>query len=74
MVWCEDSGFDWELVDLLFDLCWWEWMCWIEVVLFVSGVLVLWDYLVWVVGLLVLVDLLIEDLIVDLEGCFYEVV
>jgi segregation and condensation protein B len=69
----EDSGLDRELADLPPDLRWREWMRRIEAVLFASGTPVARDDLARVVGQGASVDLLIEDLVVDLEGRPYAV-
>jgi segregation and condensation protein B len=69
----EEPELDRELADLPSDLRWREWMHRIEAVLFASATLVPRDNLVRVVGQGAAVDLLIEDLMVDLEGRPYEV-
>ena len=68
----EALGLDRELVDLPPDLRWREWMRRIEAVLFASATPVARDDLARVVGQGAAVDLLIEDLVVDLEGRPYE--
>lgn len=69
----EALGLDRELVDLPPELRWREWMRRIEAVLFASAAPVGRDDLERVVGPGVSVDLLVEDLMVDLEGRPYEV-
>ncbi len=70
----EALGLDRELDDLSPELRWREWMRRIEAVLFASATPVARDDLARVVGQGAAVDLLIEDLVVDLEGRPYEVV
>ena len=69
----EALGLDRELEDLSPELRWREWMRRIEAVLFASATPVARDDLARLVGQAVAVDLLIEDLVVDLEGRPYEV-
>ena len=69
----EALGLDRELVDLPPELRWRGWMHRIEAVLFASATPVARDDLARVVGQGAAVDLLIEDLVVDLEGRPYEV-
>ena len=64
---------DRELLNLSLDLRWREWMHRIEAVLFASAAPVARDDLGRVVGQGAAVDLLIEDLVVDLEGRPYEI-
>lgn len=64
---------DRELAVLPTDLRWQEWMRRIEAVLFASATPAARDDLAQVVGQGASVDLLIEDLVIDLEGCPYEV-
>jgi segregation and condensation protein B len=68
-----EPDLDRELTDLPADLRWREWMRRIEAVLFASATPVGRDDLARVVGLRASVDLLIEDLVVDLEGRPYEI-
>ncbi|WP_164662145.1 SMC-Scp complex subunit ScpB [Tropicibacter sp. Alg240-R139] len=68
-----DIAFDRELEGLPSELRWREWMRRIEAVLFASASPVPRGDLARVVGQGVSVDLLIEDLIVDLEGRSFEV-
>ena len=68
----EALGLDRELVDLSPELRWREWLHRIEAVLFASATPVARDDLARVVGQAAAVDLLIEDLVVDLEGRPYE--
>ncbi|OYU37898.1 MAG: chromosome segregation protein ScpB [Pseudorhodobacter sp. PARRP1] len=68
----EALGLDRELDDLSPELRWQEWMRRIEAVLFASATPVARDDLARVVGQVAAVDLLIEDLVVDLEGRPYE--
>ena len=68
----EALGLDRELEDLSPELRWREWMRRIEAVLFASATPVVRDDLARVVGQGAAVDLLIEDLVVDLEGRPYE--
>jgi len=70
----EEGRLDRELADLPADLRWREWMRRIEAVLFASARPVVRDDLERVVGQGASVDLLIDDLVVDLEGRPYEVV
>ncbi|MEN9410988.1 MAG: hypothetical protein RL216_2962 [Pseudomonadota bacterium] len=70
----EEGRLDRELADLPADLRWREWMRRIEAVLFASARPVARDDLERVVGQGASVDLLIDDLVVDLEGRPYEVV
>ncbi|MDZ4394073.1 SMC-Scp complex subunit ScpB [Cypionkella sp.] len=69
----EAQGLDRELEDLSPELRWREWMQRIEAVLFASATPVARDDLARVVGQGAAVDLLIEDLVVDLEGRPYEI-
>jgi segregation and condensation protein B len=69
----EEPDLDRELTDLPADLRWREWMRRIEAVLFASATPVGRDDLARVVGQRASVDLLIEDLVVDLEGRPYEI-
>jgi segregation and condensation protein B len=69
----EETGLDRELADLPPDLRWREWLRRIEAVLFASAAPVARGDLARVVGQGASVDLLIEDLVVDLEGRPYEV-
>lgn len=64
---------DRELAVLPSDLRWREWMRRIEAVLFASASPVARDDLARIVGQGASVDLLIEDLVIDLEGRPYEV-
>ncbi len=64
---------DRELAVLPPDLRWREWMRRIEAVLFASATPVARDDLARIVGQGAAVDLLIEDLVIDLEGRPYEV-
>ena len=64
---------DRELAVLPPDLRWREWMRRIEAVLFASATPVARDELARIVGQSASVDLLIEDLVIDLEGRPYEV-
>ena len=64
---------DRELAVLPSDLRWREWLRRIEAVLFASSAPVARDDLARVVGQGASVDLLIEDLVIDLEGRPYEV-
>lgn len=64
---------DRELAVLPTDLRWREWMRRIEAVLFASATPVARDDLARIVGQGASVDLLIEDLVIDLEGRPYEV-
>ena len=64
---------DRELADLPADLRWREWMRRIEAVLFASATPVGRGDLARVVGQRASVDLLVEDLVVDLEGRPYEI-
>jgi segregation and condensation protein B len=68
-----EPDLDRELTDLPADLRWREWMRRIEAVLFASATPVGRDDLARVVGQRASVDLLIEDLVVDLEGRPYEI-
>ena len=68
-----DAELDRELDDLPTELRWREWMRRIEAVLFASASPVPREDLARVVGQGESVDLLIEDLIVDLEGRAFEV-
>ena len=68
----EALSLDRELEDLSPELRWREWMRRIEAVLFASATPVARDDLARVVGQGAAVDLLIEDLVVDLEGRPYE--
>ena len=68
-----DAELDRELADLPSELRWREWMRRIEAVLFASRSPVPRDDLARVVGQGASVDLLIEDLLIDLEGRPYEV-
>ena len=67
-----EPDLDRELANLPPDLRWREWMRRIEAVLFASATPVARDDLARVVGQGAAVDLLIEDLVVDLEGRPYE--
>ena len=69
-----DSDLDRELEDLPNELRWSEWMRRIEAVLFASAAPVPREDLAKVVGKVVSVDLLIEDLVADLAGRSFEVV
>jgi segregation and condensation protein B len=69
----EHPGLDRELAGLPPDQRWREWMRRIEAVLFASAAPVQREDLARVVGQEALIDLLIEDLAVDLEGRPYEV-
>ena len=69
----QEPELDCDLADLSPDLRWREWMCRIEAVLFASASPVARADLVRVVGQGVSIDLLIEDLVVDLEGRPFEV-
>ena len=69
----EDTELDRELAALPPELRWREWMRRIEAVLFASTTPVAREDLARIVGLGASVDLLIEDLVVDLEGRPYEV-
>ncbi len=69
----EDSALDRNLSDLPADLRWREWLRRIEAVLFASASPVARDDLARVVGQGVSVDLLIEYLVIELEGRPYEV-
>ena len=69
----EALGLDRELEELAPALRWREWMRRIEAVLFASATPVARDDLARVVGQGAAVDLLIEDLVVDLEGRPYEI-
>jgi segregation and condensation protein B len=73
MVRREEPDLDRELTDLPLELRWREWMRRIEAVLFASASPVARDDLARTVGQGVSVDLLVEDLVVDLEGRPYEV-
>ena len=64
---------DRELTDLPVQMRWREWMRRVEAVLFASRSPVPRDDLARVVGQAASVDLLIEDLVIDLEGRPYEV-
>ena len=68
-----EPDLDRELTDLPADLRWREWMRRIEAVLFASATPVGRDDLARVVGQRASVDLLVEDLVVDLEGRPYEI-
>jgi segregation and condensation protein B len=68
-----DPQLDCELVDLPPELRWREWMRRIEAVLFASASPVPREDLARVVGQGVSVDLLVEDLMVDLEGRAFEI-
>ena len=69
----EDTELDRELAVLPPELRWREWMRRIEAVLFASTTPVAREDLARVVGQGASVDLLIEDLVIDLEGRPYEV-
>jgi segregation and condensation protein B len=69
-----EPDLDRELAVLPPDLRWREWMRRIEAVLFASATPVARDDLARIVGQGASVDLLIEDLVIDLEGRPYEVV
>ena len=69
----EEPDLDRELADLPADLRWREWMRRIEAVLFASATPVGRADLARVVGQRASVDLLVEDLVVDLEGRPYEI-
>ena len=68
-----EPDLDRELADLPADLRWREWMRRIEAVLFASATPVGRADLARVVGQRASVDLLVEDLVVDLEGRPYEI-
>jgi segregation and condensation protein B len=68
-----EPDLDRELAVLPPDLRWQEWMRRIEAVLFASATPVARDDLARIVGQGASVDLLIEDLVIDLEGRPYEV-
>ncbi|MDO8986143.1 SMC-Scp complex subunit ScpB [Cypionkella sp.] len=68
-----EPDLDRELTDLPADLRWREWMRRIEAVLFASATPVGRADLARVVGQRASVDLLVEDLVVDLEGRPYEI-
>ena len=68
-----EPDLDRELADLAPELRWREWMRRIEAVLFASASPVPREDLARVVGQGVSVDLLVEDLLVDLEGRSFEV-
>jgi segregation and condensation protein B len=68
-----EPDLDRELAVLPPDLRWREWMRRIEAVLFASATPVARDDLARIVGQGASVDLLIEDLVIDLEGRPYEV-
>ena len=69
----EALALDRELEDLPPELRWREWLRRFEAVLFASAAPVARDDLARVVGQAAVVDLLIEDLVVDLEGRPYEI-
>lgn len=70
----EDTELDRELAAHPPELRWREWMRRIEAVLFASSAPVARDDLARILGQGAAVDLLIEDLVIDLEGRPYEVV
>jgi segregation and condensation protein B len=69
----KDLQLDRDLADLPPELRWREWLCRVEAVLFASAAPVGRTDLARVVGQGVSIDLLIEDLVVELEGRPYEV-